>query len=97
MAAQSWRILVGNCADARGERGPTVVTVTGSRIQELSPWTDAVTPEPNDIEARDCLLVPGFIDIHVHGGAGRGVMDCSADGLDAIAESEAETHRRRSA
>src|SRR5437868_4686444 len=42
-------------------------------------------PEPGDIEARDGLLLPGFIDIHIHGGGGRYVMDGTRDALDAVA------------
>lgn len=50
-----------------------------------SAWNDATKPEPNDIDARDALLLPGFIDIHIHGGAGRYVMEGTRDALDAIA------------
>jgi N-acetylglucosamine-6-phosphate deacetylase len=72
-------------ADARGERERVVVTVAGGRIVELSSDDDSVQPEPGDVEARDALLLPGFVDIHIHGGAGRYVMEGTADALDAIA------------
>src|SRR5215813_14891428 len=32
----------------------------------------------------DAILTPGFIDIHVHGGAGHDVMEGSADALAAV-------------
>lgn len=79
------RIFAGGCADARGERGPTVVTFAGGRIEELAPWTDSLKSLPGDIEARDGLLLPGFIDIHVHGGAGRAIMEGNVEAQDAVA------------
>lgn len=78
------RLIVGKAADARGEREKVAVTLTGGRITEIAPIAD-VRPEPGDIEARDGLLLPGFIDIHVHGGAGRYLMDGTAETLDTVA------------
>lgn len=83
--ATSRRILVGNTADALGERANLAVIIAGGKIIGLEKWNDATTAEPGDIDARDALLVPGFIDIHVHGGAGRYVMEGSGDALEAIA------------
>ena len=54
-----------------------------------------LTPQPGDMDARDALLVPGFIDIHVHGGAGRYVMEGTTDALDAIAVHLASAWRHR--
>ena len=79
------RILVGNAVDALGERVNLAVTIAAGKIVGLETWNDATTPQAGDIEARDALLVPGFIDIHVHGGAGRYVMEGTGDALDAIA------------
>lgn len=79
------RLLVGRCADARGERENIVVTVQAGKIASLAPLEKGVMPEPGDIEARDALLLPGFIDIHVHGGAGRYLMEGTLDALDTVA------------
>ena len=36
------------------------------------------------IELSDAILAPGFIDMHIHGGAGRDVMDPAGDALPAV-------------
>jgi len=36
------------------------------------------------VDLGDATLVPGFIDMHIHGGAGHDVMEASADALPAI-------------
>ncbi len=79
------RILAGRIADAQGEREQMAVTVENGRIAALEPWDAQTRPQPGDIDARDALLLPGFVDIHVHGGAGRYVMEGTDDALDAIA------------
>ncbi|MCX6378946.1 MAG: N-acetylglucosamine-6-phosphate deacetylase [Armatimonadetes bacterium] len=81
----TYRILAGQAADARGVRQRTVVTIEGGRIAELGTWTADCKAEPNDIEAPDALLVPGFVDIHIHGGGGRYLMEGTTDSLQAVA------------
>lgn len=41
-------------------------------------------PDQRKIHVRGGWIVPGFIDIHTHGGAGSDMMDASADALQAI-------------
>ncbi|MGH9000047.1 MAG: N-acetylglucosamine-6-phosphate deacetylase [Acidimicrobiia bacterium] len=42
-------------------------------------------PQVERIAASGMTLVPGFVDVHVHGGAGTDVMDADLDGLRALA------------
>ena len=82
---QTTRILTGRIADAHGERENVAVTIADGRIVALETITNALRPQSGDIEARDALLLPGFIDIHVHGGVGRYVMEGTQDALQTIA------------
>ena len=36
------------------------------------------------LDLGEAILVPGFIDMHIHGGAGRDVMDSAPDALPAV-------------
>src|ERR1700694_2853021 len=52
-------------------RGQTLITIEDQQIVEVRPEPQA----PLDcIEVQD-LIVPGFIDLHVHGGDGADFMD----------------------
>jgi N-acetylglucosamine-6-phosphate deacetylase len=42
-----------------------------------------------EIEVGDLLVVPGFIDLHLHGGGGHDVMEGTLDALETIAETHA--------
>ena len=79
------RIFAGRAADADGISERVIVTIEGGRIAHVDAWDAAVPAERFDIDARDGLLLPGFIDIHVHGGAGRAVMEGTPNALDAVA------------
>ena len=39
-----------------------------------------------EIDLSDCTLLPGFIDVHIHGAAGVDVMDATTDGLRSVSE-----------
>lgn len=80
------RIFASRAADARSVRSSVVVSIDEGRIAGIEETPARAAPGPADIDLRDGgLLLPGFIDIHVHGGAGRNVMEGTGDALSAIA------------
>ncbi|MCV7030191.1 N-acetylglucosamine-6-phosphate deacetylase [Mycobacterium sherrisii] len=51
---------------------PGWIEVADGRIRGCG---DGAPPGPPDREFSDCLVVPGFIDMHVHGGGGASYLD----------------------
>jgi N-acetylglucosamine-6-phosphate deacetylase len=64
------------------------VRTEGSRIAAINP-----TPEPagttETIDLESGYLVPGFVDLHVHGGAGADFMDGTADAFRTVCRAHA--------
>ncbi len=65
-------------------RGATIVARAGY-IQAILPG-DVADPVPGDIvvDAREQIVAPGLIDLHVHGGGGYDTMDATAEALDGL-------------
>ena len=61
-------------------RKDAIVVVDGNKIVGIHDRQD-FNAGMNVIDARGLYLSPGFIDIHVHGGGGCGVMSCKADDI----------------
>ncbi|OBB98723.1 N-acetylglucosamine-6-phosphate deacetylase [Mycobacterium sp. 852002-40037_SCH5390672] len=55
---------------------PGWLATSGGRITDCAPGPP---PRPADRDFPDCLVVPGFIDMHVHGGGGASYTD--TDGI----------------
>lgn len=56
------------------------IRIAGEKIEEIGPCT-----EPGEgIDFTGCTIIPGFIDIHIHGCAGGDLMDASTESLDKI-------------
>ncbi|MFD0674031.1 N-acetylglucosamine-6-phosphate deacetylase [Cohnella sp. GCM10027633] len=51
------------------------------RIGDRSTGDEPQAPSHEIVDARGGTVLPGFIDVHVHGGAGHDFMDADADGL----------------
>ncbi len=70
------QIFAAQAVSAAGYQNKVVITLADGKI-------DAIEALPRGARAGGAIL-PGFIDIHVHGGAGRAVMEGTADALRAI-------------
>src|SRR5262245_28104295 len=52
------------------------VVCTGGRITDVGPATEVkAPPEAERVWVREGYVAPGYVDIHVHGGAGADFMD----------------------
>src|SRR5579862_673199 len=49
----------------------------------------AVPSDAREVVARDMIVAPGFVDIHIHGAGGRDVMEGTPEALDTICRSVA--------
>ncbi|MBP2458836.1 N-acetylglucosamine-6-phosphate deacetylase [Clavibacter michiganensis] len=65
--------------DARGTTADAWILLDGDAIAAVGSGRDA-PPAGRTVDLRDATLVPGSIDLHVHGGAG-GAHDDGADGI----------------
>ena len=74
-------VIKGNVLTPREQIGEGSVVVEDGRIAEVS---EGKAPQGRVLDFEGCYVVPGFVDIHVHGGAGEDVMDASAGGLDRL-------------
>ncbi|MDQ7839540.1 MAG: N-acetylglucosamine-6-phosphate deacetylase [bacterium] len=62
-----------------------VVIVRNGRIEAVGPATSlAIPPDAHRVIAAGHTVVPGFVDIHVHGGAGADFMDASVESAEII-------------
>ncbi|MGH3632927.1 MAG: N-acetylglucosamine-6-phosphate deacetylase, partial [Mycobacterium sp.] len=69
-------------------RRPGWVEIAGDRILGCGPGSP---PQRADVELLDAVVVPGFVDMHVHGGGGRSYTDGQAANILCAAD----FHRRR--
>ena len=61
-----------------------VVVLEGAKIVAVHAPSDEVAAGDHIIDGDGCIISPGFVDIHVHGGAGHDVMDASPEALAAM-------------
>jgi N-acetylglucosamine-6-phosphate deacetylase len=80
-----------------GVWSPGWLVAAGGRIQALGPGEapggvrTEVRALGSVVDGRGCVLLPGFVDVHVHGGDGADAMDADPDGLRRMARFHA-TH-----
>lgn len=66
------------------------VVVEDGRITSVAPRSEIIAPVgTKEISARDAILAPGFVDVHVHGAGGYDVMSSSEESLRTIASTVA--------
>ena len=58
-----------------------VLTVEGGQITALKSHAATEIPSGRRLNFPDLILAPGFIDIHIHGGAGRDAMEADESAL----------------
>ena len=64
-----------------------VILIQDGRITAIGHRDEVqIPPDARDIVARDTTVVPGFVDVHIHGAAGHDVMHASPDELALIAQ-----------
>jgi N-acetylglucosamine-6-phosphate deacetylase len=61
-----------------------IVVVEDGHITALRSRSDAEVPAGRLLDFPDLILAPGFIDIHIHGGAGRDAMEADESALTEI-------------
>lgn len=82
--------ITGDIVTPDGVLSHGALTVDGAGdIAEVGPQR-AVSPQSGDIDAAGLLILPGFVDMHVHGGGGADFMHGTAD----AARQVARTHAR---
>jgi N-acetylglucosamine-6-phosphate deacetylase len=69
---------------SRGE-----IEVIGDRITAVRESPGSIPAGATVVEANDGYLVPGYIDLHVHGGAGSDFMDGTADAFRTVCRAHA--------
>src|SRR5580692_906657 len=75
-----------NCLYTPLERiAEPLLLVEDRTIVEAASRTERAIPAGvRVVDFGDAVLAPGFVDIHIHGGAGHDVMQADAYGMDAI-------------
>lgn len=62
------------------------LTMAGEKILEIAPGSPAPSSASETIDVSGLFVVPGFIDIHVHGAMGSDTMDATGEALWAMSE-----------
>ncbi len=85
MAPPAQVFLHGTLLTDTGPIPDGLVTVLEGRIAYAGPHDPAqIPPQAERIDAAGRYLSPGFIDIHIHGGAGSDFMDATAQDVDQV-------------
>jgi N-acetylglucosamine-6-phosphate deacetylase len=79
-------ILADRALTPHEEIADAVLVVRDGKIVQIGPRRAVTIPPDAQVrEARGMTLVPGFVDVHIHGAAGHDVMEAIPESLAAIA------------
>jgi N-acetylglucosamine-6-phosphate deacetylase len=88
MATQA--IFVSRAFTPREEIADAVIVIEAAKILALGPRDKVAIPAgATKREARALTIVPGFVDVHIHGAGGRDVMEGTPDALAAVTQTVA--------
>ncbi len=65
---------------------PGFVHVAGDRIRAVGPEAELAHQDPDTVDLKGGYLVPGYFDLHVHGGAGADFMDGTVDAFRTVCQ-----------
>lgn len=77
--------------DATTDIARGAITIHGRHIEAVQGPGDPPTEQGNSIDAADTIVMPGFIDVHTHGGGGYNLHTREADEIRAYARWTPET------
>src|ERR1700678_3086671 len=79
-------IYAGRILTPQEELLNNVIVVEGGRISGIGHRDEVhIPPGAKDYVAAEMTVVPGFVDVHVHGAGGHDVMEATPEALDAVA------------
>ncbi len=80
-------LIITNCKlyDARNDEPATSVLIENGVITKIG-QIDAPGPYDNVLDARERILAPGLIDVHIQGAGGADVLDATPEALQAISQ-----------
>jgi len=83
-------IYAGRVLTPQEELADCVILVESGKIAGLGPRDQVrIPPDAVPYAAGDKIIVPGFVDLHVHGGGGHDVMEGTARALDRVTSTHA--------
>ncbi len=83
----TWAVHAGRAFTPHQEIADALAVVEGGKITAIGARKDIAIPEgARMVEAPDATLVPGFVDVHVHGAGGHDVMESTPEEIDHVAE-----------
>lgn len=80
-------LLISNVTIADSENASIFgdIYIEDGKIKEVSASIKREADNQLDATGKDWIIVPGFIDIHIHGSSGFDAMDATPQALDGLA------------